>query len=249
MSELTEPTYSQPQPVSLVIVGAGMSGLNALTVARKYLPAPAHEIVIADERADFGGHWNDAYDFFRLHQPYRNYTSFDEDWALKRPPTYLATRDEVLHHFRDVGRRGKPCTLFDHRYIGHSVVNDDLLDVTFERLLTEEKKGDSDTDKVITIRTKRLINAVPILHGTHDALAVSSTRVESIDVRELSTDIARHRNSKIKHETHYVVIGSGKLGMDALNHIHDSRDLARTAVSQGDSPLSSGGASPTATAR
>ena len=147
MSELTQPTDSQPQPVSLVIVGAGMSGLNALTVARKYLPAPAHEIVIADERADFGGHWNDAYDFVRLHQPYRNYTSFDEDWALKRPPTYLATRDEVLHHFRDVGRRGKPCTLFDHRYIGHSVVNDDLLDVTFERLLTEEKKGDSDNDK------------------------------------------------------------------------------------------------------
>lgn len=225
--------------VALVIIGAGWSGVTALTVARAYIPK-SEKIVIADIRNDYGGQWVDTYDFVRLHQPYRIYTSFNQTWSLKKPREYLATRSEVMTHFRDLGRRAGAHELFSHRYIGHKEVEgrDDLLEVHFMPVKDETEKGDnmyinqkhSDDyfDNVVKIRTKRLIKGCAILHRNSNPFELSSPRVQSIDIRQLSADVA---NGMGKCDTHYVIVGSGKSGMDAANYIHDNCDLTKTTVS------------------
>ena len=50
------------------IVGAGITGLNALIVATKYL-SRTDSVVLVDSRPRAGGMWVDTYDYVRLHQP------------------------------------------------------------------------------------------------------------------------------------------------------------------------------------
>lgn len=237
--------------VELVIVGAGLSGVTALTVARNYIAQPK-KIIIADARSRYGGHWVDTYDFVRLHQPYFIYTAYNQPWALTEDRSHLATRKEVLHHLEDVGRRAAPYELFGHRYIGHVplVGNEDLLEVTFVRV--NAGKGDKDDDggtgdgvgeqrqqhcdgaavhenEVIKIRTKRLIHGAPFLHRGAKALHISSSRATSIDIRQLSFDIKSNNGNK--SNTHYILVGGGKSALDAACHIHDNCDVDRTALS------------------
>lgn len=223
----------------LVIVGAGFSGLNALRAAREYIPKPGR-IVIADERSNYGGHWIDSYDFVRLHQPYKKYTSYDESWDLDKPLEYLATKDEVLNHLRDLGRRAGAEELFGYRYIGHDKVQeiDDLLEISFrvvgnyKNILKKDGECNGNyvgnSNGTIKIYTKRLIICCPVSHRVNKRLQLSSSKVESIDIRELSSDVA---NDNGKRSTHYLIVGSGKSAMDAIAYIHDNCELNKTTVS------------------
>ena len=90
----------------LIIIGGGITGLNALTVASRYLSARAR-VILVDSRPRAGGMWVDTYDFVRLHQPYPIFTSGNIAGQLGKPADHLATRDEVLDHLRycvDVAR-------------------------------------------------------------------------------------------------------------------------------------------------
>ena len=49
----------------LVVVGAGIGGLNALYAATQYLPKGARVLLI-DQKQTAGGMWNLAYDYVRL---------------------------------------------------------------------------------------------------------------------------------------------------------------------------------------
>ena len=84
----------------LCVIGAGVAGLNALAVAREYLPKSARVIVV-DRRAREGGMWVDTYDYVRLHQPHRMFTAGDLPWKVARQPAYLADKPEVLAHLSD----------------------------------------------------------------------------------------------------------------------------------------------------
>lgn len=66
---------------SIVIIGAGMAGLRSLVAANKYLSKTEHALIV-DSRPNYGGKWLDQYDFIRLHQPYKQFTVFDEPWIL-----------------------------------------------------------------------------------------------------------------------------------------------------------------------
>lgn len=81
----------------LVVVGAGIAGLNALYAAVQYLPKNARVLLI-DQKAGAGGMWNTAYDYVRLHQPHPMFTVGDMKWAWNKPRDYLAKRDEVRDH-------------------------------------------------------------------------------------------------------------------------------------------------------
>lgn len=81
----------------LVVVGAGIAGLNALYAAVQYLPKNARVLLI-DQKAGPGGMWNTAYDYVRLHQPHPMFTVGDMKWAWNKPRDYLAKRDEVRDH-------------------------------------------------------------------------------------------------------------------------------------------------------
>ena len=55
-----------------LIIGAGAMGMAFADEILKLTAKTGNditEIVLVDKRAKPGGHWNDAYDFVRLHQP------------------------------------------------------------------------------------------------------------------------------------------------------------------------------------
>jgi cation diffusion facilitator CzcD-associated flavoprotein CzcO len=133
----------------LVIIGGGIAGLNALTVASGYLSA--HDrVVLVDSRPRAGGMWVDTYDFVRLHQPYPIFTAGKIAWRLGKPASHLATRDEVLDHLRhclDVARTEVDLEeRFGWEYIDHAEA-DGVVTVTI--------RGSDGRSETLT--TKRLI--------------------------------------------------------------------------------------------
>ena len=97
MVEQIFPGNVEHEAFDLVVVGAGIGGLNALHAATQYLPKGARVLLI-DREQTAGGMWNLAYDYVRLHQPHPMFTVGDIRWDWKRPSTYLAKRDEVRDH-------------------------------------------------------------------------------------------------------------------------------------------------------
>ena len=77
------------QHYELVVVGAGIAGLNALYAAVQYLP-PEARVLLVDQKSLAGGMWNVAYHYARLHQPHPMFTVGDMKWSWRRPAAYLA---------------------------------------------------------------------------------------------------------------------------------------------------------------
>lgn len=68
----------------LVVIGAGVAGLNALYAATQYLSKDARVLLI-DQKQAAGGMWNTAYDYVRLHQPHPMFTVGDMRWDWQKP--------------------------------------------------------------------------------------------------------------------------------------------------------------------
>ncbi len=186
----------------LIIVGGGIAGLNALTVAGRYL-SPGDRVVLVDSRPRAGGMWVDTYDFVRLHQPYPIFTAGDIAWQLGKPASHLATRDEVLDHLRhcvDVARTKVDLEeRFGWEYVEHAEAGGTVA-VTLR----------GPDGRVETLRTKRLIKA----YGNHvlpsSPLSVSSAAVRSTTPEALSGLIAANPEDS----SPVWIIGSGKTAMD-----------------------------------
>ena len=186
----------------LIIIGGGIAGLNALTVASGYLSA--HDrVVLVDSRPRAGGMWVDTYDFVRLHQPYPIFTAGNIAWQLGKPASHLASRDEVLDHLRycvDVARSEVDLEeRFGWEYIDHSEA-DGVVTVTIR----------GSDRRIERLTTKRLIKA----YGNHvlpsSPLPVSSAAVRSTTPEELTGVIANHAADSGP----VWIIGSGKTAMD-----------------------------------
>jgi hypothetical protein len=187
------------------IVGAGISGLNALVVATDYLPRTGRA-VIADARPRPGGMWVDTYDYVRLHQPHPIFTAGNIAWQLYARPSHLASKDEVLDHLQhclEVARRKVQLDeRFDTTYVGHEE-RDGLVEVTLR-----------DRDGVAhTLRTKRLVKAFGHHVQRNQPLATSTSRVrsvtpETLDLAAISADDAP-----------VWIVGGGKTAMDTAHRL------------------------------
>lgn len=190
------------EPSELIIVGGGITGLNALAVAGRYL-SPRDRVVLLDSRPRAGGMWVDTYDFVRLHQPHPIFTAGNIAWQLGKPASHLATRDEVLDHLRycvDVARTKVDLEeRFGWEYIEHAEAGGTVT-VTV---------GGPD-GRVETLTTKRLIKA----YGNHvlpsSPLSLSSAAVRSTTPEALSGLI----DKRPEDSSPVWIIGSGKTAMD-----------------------------------
>ena len=190
-----------------LVVGAGASGL-AFTDA---LVAEADaDVLLVDRRPRVGGHWNEAYEFLRLHIPSANYgvnslalgdDGFDEDGLYER-----ATGPEVRAYF-------------------HRVLDERLLPTGRVRFLGEREYVDAGDG------THRLRSP----DGTVEDVTV---RRKVVDTRYMGTDLpALHTPSfsvdagaqlvpvgaladGLDHER-YTVLGSGKTAIDACTYLLD----------------------------
>ncbi|NYI45407.1 hypothetical protein BJ993_002487 [Nocardioides aromaticivorans] len=196
---------ADPTIHEVCVVGAGISGLNALVVAAGHLPRNAPAVVV-DVRPRPGGMWVDTYDYVRLHQPHPIFTAGNIKWQLDAPPSHLASRTEVLDHLRhclDVA--GRKLTLderFGWAYTGHTEA-DGLVEVRLQ--------GPDSTEH--TVITRRLVKAFGHQVQPNPPLSTTSSRVRSITPETLDLDAVRRGDEPVW------IVGGGKTAMDAAHRI------------------------------
>lgn len=189
------------------IVGGGITGLNALFVASRYL-GRGQKVVLIERRDRIGGMWTDAYPYVRLHQPHPMFTAGNIGWSLDRPPSYLATKGEVLEHFQHCRDEIAKRVTVDER-CGWEFVSEEQVG---GRVRVTCRKPDG---RLQVVDAKRLIKAYGFGVNANEPLALSSRRVRSV-----SPDSCDVRRGELHDSTAPVwVIGGGKTAMDTAHAI------------------------------
>lgn len=187
------------------IVGAGISGLNALFVASRYLSSE-QRVILVDRRSHAGGMWIDTYDYVRLHQPHPFFTAGNIKWTLCKEREHLATKDEVLHHLRycveEIKRRIRVTELFGYEFENSEEVGG-----------TVGISCSSGEGRAIEIEADRLIKAYGQGVETNAPLELSSARIRSV-----SPDYFDVRGPEMRASDAPVwIVGGGKTGMDTAH--------------------------------
>lgn len=192
----------------LVVVGAGVAGLNALYAATEYLPKGARVLLI-DQKDMAGGMWNVAYDYVRLHQPHPMFTVGDLKWGWNKPPSYLAKRDEVRDHLASALAPISDRVRLDLRF-GHTVTGceDVRAEDGYRAAVTFHANGDA--EESVTVQATRAIHAPGLDYRLAEPLVFSNGHVISILPQDLLETLAAHPGRPV------YVVGGGKTGMDTI---------------------------------
>jgi hypothetical protein len=178
-----------------LVVGAGAMGL---AFADEILSQkPTAKLVLVDQHARPGGHWNDAYPFVSLHQPAAYYGV--SSMKLGSGGAYLASGAEVLAYYEHVIRAmldtGRVVYMPQCRHVGSNRI---------ESLLTPGKSVQVHP-RVSRVDATYMNVQVPATTPPKYAVAAS---VDLVPPNALTrVDEPRSR---------YVVIGGGKTGIDAV---------------------------------
>lgn len=195
----------------LCIIGMGISGLNALESASKYLPASARVIVVDRQQPEnaIGGMWHNVYKYVRLHQPHPLFTIGNRKWNLKKDASHLASREEILNHFetcyRELHQKFTIEEKFACEYVSHEEVNENgnyRVDIRFRSV--------NDPEQTLQIKADRCIkafgfNVSPNSHMTFDTDKVHSLAPESDALSD---------GTVAKDQQPIYIIGGGKTSMD-----------------------------------
>ena len=192
----------------LVVIGAGIAGLNALHVATQYLPLSSR-ILLIDAKDRPGGMWTFAYDYVRLHQPHPLFTVANEKWKWRKPRHYLAQRDEVQQHLagclETLSDKFDLETRFGHFASDVREVNRSgtwMAEVDCHRI---DNPGSS-----TTVTAGRVIHAAGFDHEAPNPLELSAKSVLSIPPADLTEALAKNPSEPV------YVVGGGKTGMDTI---------------------------------
>lgn len=211
MLDLTEAQTTKEgavEPLDLVVIGAGIAGLNALNTATEYLPEGAR-VLLVDQKDAAGGMWNTAYDYVRLHQPHPMFTVGNMSWDWRKPRGYLAARDEVQSHLasalKPIGEKVGLQTRF-----GHTVERCAEIETDSGPMAEVVYHPNGNPTAKTTVRANRAIHASGLNYGLADPLALSSKRIHSIIPQDLIATLKNHPDAPV------VVVGGGKTGMDTV---------------------------------
>ncbi|MGN6336601.1 NAD(P)-binding protein, partial [Mycobacterium sp.] len=166
---------SQLPPVEtcdLCIVGAGIAGLNALFAASRYLSLD-NKVILIDRRPRAGGMWVDVYPYVRLHQPHPMFTAGNIRWTIGKDRAYLATKGEVLDHFRHCVDVIRERVQVDE-YFGWDCESEDEAN-GIVRVTARAADG-----RTLVVEAKRLIKAYGLGITPNEPLGISSARVHSV---------------------------------------------------------------------
>jgi thioredoxin reductase len=193
------------QKCDLCIVGAGITGLNALFVASQYMSRD-QRIILIDSRARVGGMWVDTYPYVRLHQPHPMFTAGNIAWTLGKDRGHLASKGEVLDHFEHcltvTKERVQVDEFFGWTYESHDESNGIV------RATCRSSDG-----LTMVVEANRMIKAYGLGVTPNDPLEVSSTRVQSV-----SPDYCDVRSGDVEaSDTPVWIIGGGKTAMDTAH--------------------------------
>jgi hypothetical protein len=192
------------EDVDACVVGAGVAGLNAASVADRSLPTGSR-VAVVDRRGGPGGMWNDAYSYVRLHQPHGMFTAGDIRWRLRRDRGYLAARDEVLAHLcyclEVIGKRITLDPRWGWNYLSHRE--------EAGRVRLEVRAPDGECCEIVA---RRLVKAFGYGIEESRPLEVSSSQVRSISPSQLEDLglLAGNDGSPV------LIVGSGQTAMDTV---------------------------------
>lgn len=207
MRDISE-TAPPGEVLDLVVVGAGIAGLNALNSAVEYLPKGAR-VLLLDQKAAAGGMWNTAYDYVRLHQPHPMFTVGNQPWTLGQPRSYLAARDEVRAH---LAASLAPISERVDLQTGFGQTVSKCREVTTGSGPRAEViwHPNGQPDESRSVLAQRAIFASGLDYQKADPLPLSSGRVISIIPQDLRATLAAHPGAPV------LVVGGGKTGMDTI---------------------------------
>lgn len=192
----------------LVVIGAGIAGLNALNTATEYLPQGARVLLI-DQKEAAGGMWNTAYEYVRLHQPHPMFTVGNMSWNWHKPRDYLAARDEVQSHLASALKPISDRVRLETRF-GQTV--ESCTEITTENGPMAEIvcHPNGDPSDSISLHANLAIHASGLNYKLAEPLALSSESVRSIIPQDLLATLAAYPDVPV------VVVGGGKTGMDTI---------------------------------
>lgn len=213
-SNLKEDVPDKIQECELCIVGAGLAGLNALAVAINYL-GKNDRVIIVDQKNGIGGMWPEAYDYVRLHSPYRSFRCGNIQWKLDKPSSYLATKAEILDYLGHCYEQAKYRVRLDE-YWNYSLLDCQEVKVNgdYEVHASFSSTVDLQAPPLI-IKTQKLIRAFGFNVAPTTQLPLTSSSVKSITPSYLylnSTEI-QQSNKPI------YIVGGGKSGMDVAFYL------------------------------
>ena len=199
---------SEVETFDLVVVGAGIAGLNALNAASEYLPKSARVLLI-DQKDAPGGMWNTAYDYVRLHQPHPMFTVGNMAWDWRKPRDYLAARDEVQTHLsQSLGPVNERVDL-ETRF-GLTAARCAEVETATGPMAEIVYHANGDASVQTTVRATRAIHASGLNYALAEPLALSSQNVVSIIPQDLLETVKANPKAPV------IVVGGGKTGMDTV---------------------------------
>jgi len=183
-----------------LIVGAGAMGMSFLE--ELITTSKDVEAIIVDSRSAPGGHWNHAYPFVRLHQPALTYGVNSRTLGAGGPD--LASKALILQHFelamKDLVATGRVKFFPQCKYLG---------DGKIVSLLDESLKYE------VEIKAK-------FVDATCTTTHVPATTKPNYKVSEGVNLVPINGLANIsKPYPHYLVIGGGKTGIDAVLFLLD----------------------------
>jgi hypothetical protein len=204
----------QPAKIyDLCVIGTGIAGLNALFVAREYLPSGAKVLVI-DRNEQCGGMWNSVYDHVRLHQPHPMFTvghiqwHWDTNW--NKPPEYLADKTEVTNHLANCLKIISREIDLDIRYGNEVVRLEEELPEGTPRVAVEYRPANGQGESVFAVADRA------ILASGFDVRPLTPLKVTSSSVMSTTPEHFLEAVDKAHPETPIVIAGGGKTAMDAI---------------------------------
>jgi len=195
-----------PKRISLtadyLVVGAGAMGMAFSDEIICTGKDKTTTIIMVDTRASVGGHWNDAYDFVKLHQPAAYYGVNSE--VLGSGGTDLASKYQILAYFEKVLKKLEGTGQLEFypqcRYIGEGRFTS-VLDPELEYVVDVRRK---------VVDASYLTTKVPSTHPPKYTIHPGVTLVPINGIARLD-----------KSWEKYVVIGAGKTGIDAVLRLLD----------------------------
>jgi len=189
-----------------LIVGAGAGGMAFADALLSQ--SPTATMIIVDERAKPGGHWVDAYDFVRTHQPAALYgvnstplgADRIDDAGLNAGHCELAGAAEICAYYDDVMRR--------------------VLVASGRVSYFPSSRYDFAERTIVTNGATRQVRASKIVDSTYVAGEIPSRHTPTYQV---ASGVRHGPVNALSHTQtqRYVIIGAGKTGMDACVYLLD----------------------------
>jgi hypothetical protein len=209
-----------------LVVGGGATGL-AFCDSLLNSTTSTTTILLIDVHDRPGGQWNDSYKFVELHQPSSMYgvksTKLEEEEEepfgesctdTNHRANHRAKREEILDYYL---RLVQEWTQTQHPF-GFEFRGSTKYDFTSNKVI------DMKTDQIVDVKYKTLVDArylqpdLPI--DTPPKFTYDQRSVKVIPVNDLMTT-ATSRSTVTANTTtvNYVIVGSGKTGMDAILYL------------------------------